>query len=274
MHRRWASLLVVLAVLLGACSTSAPPPPPALPTGAPAANATLAAAAATPVARAATALALPPPTLPPVITQAAEKAPPPPGSTDEPLPTARDLAHGTIAALMQVKTARLLARLANGHRTDLVYVAPDRAALVEQDPSNREVARYVIIGDTGYQSVASMGGHWTRTQHQDFRKQAQVFRALQVALATGRPRVLESGADVEVVEWQGKPALRATFDYSASPELEELGLMRTAQGNSVTVIVDPATWLPLHSREETQGYVTEVDFVEFDQPRTIEPPVP
>jgi len=87
-------------------------------------------------------------------------------------------------------------------------------------------------------------------------------------------RLLESGADVEVVEWQGKPALRATFDYSASPELEELGLMRTAQGNSVTVIVDPATWLPLHSREETQGYVTEVDFVEFDQPRTIEPPVP
>ncbi|HLI26581.1 MAG TPA: hypothetical protein VKZ60_05890 [Chloroflexota bacterium] len=274
MSRRWTCAPVALAALLLACTASPPPPPPTLPAGTPAPNATLAAVAATPAAPAATARALPTPTLPPVVTQAAEKAPPPPGSTDEPLPTARDLANGTVAALLRVKTARLLATLANGHRTDLLYVAPDRAALVEQDATNREVARYVIIGDTGYQNLAAMGGNWTRTQHPDFRKQAQVFRALQIALATGRPRPLDSGAEVEVVEWQGKPALRAAFEYSASPELEELGLMRTAQGNSVTVIVDPETWLPFHSREETQGYVTEVDFVEFDQPRTIEPPIP
>jgi hypothetical protein len=280
MSRRWtcairaASGLLLASTLLGCSAAVAPAPPPALPTSSPSANATLAAAAATPLAQAATAIALPAPTLPAVISEAAEQAPPPPGSTDAPLPTARDLARGTIAALLKVKSARLLATLSNGHRTDLIYVAPDRATLVEQDANNREVARYVIIGDTGYQNLPSLGGNWTRTQHPDFRKQAQVFRALQVALATGKPRPVEADAEVEVVEWQGRPAFRATFDYSASPELEELGLMRTAQGNSVTVTVDPTTWLPLHSREETQGYVTEVDFVEFDEPRTIEPPIP
>lgn len=272
----FGALALGVASSLLACTAASPtkPPPPPIQTPGANPNTTIAALAATPAAQVASAsTASGPPTLPPIVVQAAAEAPPPPGSVSEPLPSARELANGTIAALNNAKTARLLATLASGNRTDLVYVAPDRAALVEQDPNNREVARYVIIADTGYQNVAAQGAGWTKRQHPDFRKQAQVFRAIQVALATGKPRTLESGAEVEATDWQGKPALRASFDYSATPELEELGLMRTAQGNTITVIVDPATWLPFHSQEETQGFVTQVDFVEFDQPRTIEAPI-
>ena len=189
--------LTLLAAVLGstaaACTAASPPkpPPPAIQTPASNPNATLAALAGTPaVPRAGVPVVSAAPTVPPIILQAAAAALPPPGFAEE-VPSARDLANGMIAALSNAKTARLLARLSNGNRTDMTFVAPDRAALIEQDVNNREVARFVIIGDTGYSNAASAG--WNRVQHQDFRKQTQVFRPMQVALAVGKPRTLESG---------------------------------------------------------------------------------
>jgi hypothetical protein len=48
--------------------------------------------------------------------------------------------------------------------------------------------------------------------------------------------------------------------------------------NVLEVLVDPATWLPLRTREETETggpdkAVTEVTFVEFDRPATVDPPI-
>ncbi len=42
--------------------------------------------------------------------------------------------------------------------------------------------------------------------------------------------------------------------------------------------VDPTTWLPIRTREETETggpdkAITEVSFLQFDQPATVEPPV-
>ncbi|HZU07070.1 MAG TPA: hypothetical protein VFB73_13975 [Chloroflexota bacterium] len=273
---RLASGITLVIAVGGAACTPAPPkpPPPPIQTGSPVA------VAVTPGTRAATPAAGPtatvaPPTPPPVVAAAIAAAPPPSASVEEALepPAGRDLAAGMIAALDKVRTARLTARLANGHRTDLIYVAPDRAALVEQDTNGQEFARYVIIGDTGYSAQASAGGNWTKVTNEGFRKQAQVFRPMQIALATGKARVLDSGAEVEVVEEGGKPAFRAVFEYGSSPELEQLGLMRSGV-NLLEVVVDPTTWLPLRTREETQGAVTEVTYLEFDQPLTVEPPIP
>jgi hypothetical protein len=276
---RLASGFALVIAVGGAACTPAPPKPPPPPIQ----ESSPVTVAATPGAgaRAASPAAAPPPvaappTPPPVVAAAIAAAPPPSASASaeelEP-PSGRDLAAGMIAALDRARTARLTARLANGHRTDLIYVAPDRASLVEQDANGQEFARYVIIGDTGYSAQASAGGNWTKVTNEGFRKQAQIFRPMQIALATGKARVLDSGAEVEVVEEGGKPAFRAVFEYGSSPELEQLGLMRSGV-NLLEVVVDPATWLPLRTREETQGAVTEVTYLEFDQPLSIEPPIP
>jgi hypothetical protein len=299
---RAAGAFALAAVLgLTACTAAGPPkapPPPiqdssrqggtgAAPApGAAAAPAAAGAQAASPAAAApasalppragpaaAPAAAVPAPTPPAVITEAIAAAPPPPGEPEpDELPSGRELATGTIAALSEAKSARLSARLATGNRTELVYIAPDRAALVEQNSNGQETARFVIIGSSGYTNVASTGTGWQQVTNDDFRKQAQIFRPIQIALATGQARVLESGTEVELVEENGKPALRAIFEYGSSAELQDLGLMRSGT-NLLEIVVDPTTWLPIRSREETQGSVTEVTYLEFDQPVAIEPPI-
>jgi hypothetical protein len=232
---------------------------PAVPTG-----------GATPLTRAAV---LAPPTVPPMVAAAVAAAPAPIAEFDEDaLPSARELANGMIAALGRATTARLSAKLPNEHQTDVLYVAPDRAAVIELDVNGQEAARYVIIGDTGYSNQTAQNTGWRKVTQEGYRKQSQIFRPMQIALASGRPRPLESGAEVERVEVDSKPALRAEFDYTSSEELQELGLMRSG-ANLLEIVVDPTTWLPIRTREVTQGAVTEVRFVGFDQPLTIDPPV-
>jgi hypothetical protein len=216
-------------------------------------------------------VAAPAPTLPAIVAQAIAAAPEVTLEREEP-PSGREVAARVIASLSKVQSARLSARLPNGHRTDLVYVAPDRASLVERDASGQESARYVIIGDTGYTSVVSAGGSWRKSTDVGFRKQVEIFRPIQIALATGQPRALESGAEVEVVTVNGKQAMRAEYEYGASPELDALGLMRST-GNLLEVVVDPTTGLPLRTREVTQGALTEVDYLDWDQPATVEAPI-
>jgi hypothetical protein len=212
------------------------------------------------------------PTLPAILSQAIAEALPAPANLDgAALPSGREVAASTIAALNQVQSARLVARLPNGHRTDLIFVAPDRAALIERDPNEQEVARYVIIADSGYTNTVSTGTGWRHVVNDGFRRQSQIFRPLQVAMAIGRAQPLESGAEVEVVDANGRRGLRALFEYGSSAELEALGLMRTS-GNLLEVVVDPTTWLPIRTREETQGSVTEVSYLEYDQPLAVEAP--
>jgi hypothetical protein len=281
--RYFGSVLPAACVLaLVGCTSAGPPkpPPPAIQADArpvPPSDSTTDAGrlpvvptgGATPLARAA---ALPPPTMPPSVTAAAAAAPAPLTEVDEDaLPSARDLANGMIAALSRATTARLSAKLPNEHQTDVLYVAPDRAAVIELDVNGQEAARYVIIGDTGYSNQTAQNTGWRKMTNEGYRKQSQIFRPMQIALATGKPRALESGAEVERVEVDDKPALRAQFEYTSSEELQELGLMRSG-ANQLEIVVDPTTWLPIRTREVTQGSVTEVRFVGFDQPLTIDPP--
>src|SRR5262249_6707125 len=174
-----------------------PPAPAASRAGAPAANPpnpppppiqdTTRAPAAVPTAAAPAAVAPPvsappaaPPTMPAVLAQAISAAPAPANVDEGSLPTAKDLAAGMVAALSKARTARLTAHLPSGHSTDLVYVAPDRAALVEYDENGQEYAQYVIIGDSGYTYQSSSGAGWRKVQNEGFRKQTQVFRPMQV----------------------------------------------------------------------------------------------
>jgi len=90
------------------------------------------------------------------------------------LASARDLASRVSAALDEVQTARLNARLPNGHRTELDYVAPDRVTLREWDESGQAVAYYVIQDDIGYSVRPDSGCR--RAQNEGFRTQVQVFR--------------------------------------------------------------------------------------------------
>jgi hypothetical protein len=208
-----------------------------------------------------------------MVVAAAAAAPAPLAEVDEDtLPSARELANGMIAALGRVSSARLSAKLPNEHQTDVLYVAPDRAAVIELDVNGQEAARYIIIGDTGYSNQTAQNTGWRKVTQEGYRKQSQIFRPMQIALATGKPRMLESGAEVERVEADGKSALRAEFEYTSSEELQELGLMRSG-ANQLEIVVDPTSWLPIRTREVTQGSVTEVKFVGFDQPLTIDPPI-
>jgi hypothetical protein len=268
----WTTLAIATVSLAGctAANPPKPPPPPIQDTSrAPAAGPTAAAPAA--VAPPVAAPPAAPPTMPAVLAQAISAAPAPANVDEGSLPTAKDLAAGMVAALSKARTARLTAHLPNGHSTDLVYVAPDRASLVEYDENGQEYAQYVIVGDSGYTYQSSSGAGWRKVQNEGFRKQTQVFRPMQVAVATGKPRTLDSGGDVEVVDVGDKRGLHAVFEYTSSAELEELGLMRSG-ANILDVVVDPTTWLPIATREETQGAVTQVQFVSFDEPASVEAP--
>jgi hypothetical protein len=223
------------------------------------------------------------PTVPPVVLQAVSAAPPPPGNldadADAELPTGAQVAQGVIAALARAKTAHFSATLPNGHTTDLRFVAPDRAALVELDENGRPYAEYVILSDTGYYNDTRTGSGWVKVgENPGYKQQAQIFRPIQIALATGQARTLPSGGQVELIEDNGKPVLHAIFEYGSSQELQDLGLMRST-GNVLDVLVDPTTWLPIRSREETetggpQKSVTEVRFLAFDEPTTVDAPIP
>ncbi|HEY7060509.1 MAG TPA: hypothetical protein VII06_03450 [Chloroflexota bacterium] len=286
-----AAAAVVVALGLAACSATGPPKPPPPPiegikdAGSPAPAASSVARAPAPpgapnvAAPAVTAGPTVLPTVPPVVAEAAAAAPPPPGAVDESdLPAGSEVAEGVIAALAKAKTAHLSATLPTGHVTDINYVAPDRAGLVEQDENGSPYAEYIIIGDTGYYNETRSGTGWRKVgQDQGYRKQAEIFRPIQVALATGKARTLPSGNEVETIDRDGKTLLHALFEYSSSQELQDLGLMRST-GNLLDVIVDPATWLPVRTREETETggpdkSVTEVRFLSFDQPTTVDAPV-
>jgi hypothetical protein len=217
--------------------------------------------------------------MPPLVTQAIAEAPAPPAEVDpEQLPTARDLARGIVRALDQAQTAQLSAQLPQGGRTDLKYVAPDRADLVELDANGAQKGHYIIIGDTGYTSQATAPGGWLKNVHPGYRQQAQIFRPIQVALATGEPQTLESGQEVELVEVGGRPVLHAVYGYRSSPELEALGLMRSGT-NLLEVWAEPTTWRPIRTKETTrtgdgtEGAVTDVRYQGFNQPLTVDPPI-
>jgi hypothetical protein len=309
---RWGASAVAIGLLLGAvaCGAAGPPkaPPPPIQEGlrdvgtpvvpavaVPQAHATVQFVPGQPAAQVAPIEPRPsiapinaqaltpgpsgPPTPPAIVAQAVAAAPAPPGAVadEAALPTARELATGMIAALDKARTARLAAKLPNGHTTDLQFVAPDRASLVERDVDGQEYARYVIIDDTGYVLDSRGGTGWRKVVNDGYRKQTQIFRPMQIALATGEPRPLASGTEVELTEANGKPAIRAMFEYGSSPELQDLGLMRST-GNLLEVVVDPATWLPIRTREEAETgggdkAITEVSFVGFDQPATVEAPI-
>ncbi len=292
------ALPLAASLALGACTAAGPPKPPPPPlqeglrdVGSPGPVSTASArppGVATPVlsapAPAPVSVPGPPPTLPAVVARAIAAAPSPVHTAAAPadaaadaLPSARDLANGMIAALDRAKSAHLAARLPSGHFTDLHFVAPDRAALVESDVDGQEYARYVIIGDTGYVHDTRGGTGWRKAVNEGYRRQTQIFRPMQIALATGEPRALDSGAEVESALDSGKPVLRALFEYGSSEDLQELGLMRSA-GNLLEILVDPTSWLPVRTREQTETgtpekAVTEVTFLEFDQPVVVDPPI-
>lgn len=295
MTSRWPSqslpislvLSAAAAVALVACSAAGPPkpPPPALDVkdaGSPVAVPTTQARApgappSAPVQAGPTVM----PTVPAVIQQAASAAPPPPGAldADAELPSGSQVAQGVIAALTRAKTAHFTATLPNGHTTDLRFVAPDRAALVELDENGQPYAEYIILSDTGYYNDTRSGTGWVKVgENPGYKQQAQIFRPIQIALATGQARTLPSGGQVELLDDNGKPVLHATYEYGSSQELQDLGLMRST-GNVLDVFVDPTTWLPLRSREETetggpQKSVTDVRFLTFDEPTTVNAPIP
>lgn len=287
-----SALAGAVALGLAACSAASPPKPPPPPlelkdVGSPSpAPTTLARAPGAPPAPPAPPAVAPPsgptvlPTIPPVVAQAVSAAPAPPGAMEGgDLPSGEQVAQGVIAALARAKTARFSATLPNGHVTDLRFVAPDRAALVEVDDAGQPYAEYVILSDTGYYNDTRAGTGWVKVGvNEGYKQQAQIFRPIQIALATGQARTLASGTQVELIEDNGKPALHAVFEYGSSQELQDLGLMRST-GNVLDVLVDPTTWLPLRSREETetggpQKSVTEVRFLAFDEPTTVDAPIP
>ncbi len=228
--------------------------------------------------------------LAPALSRPVRAAPAPPGASPSPaprravladgamlqsadLPTGRELAEQLSAALDRVQTARLTARLWNGHHTEIHYVAPDRAFLREWNARDQELATYLIIGDVAYyeEPRAFLFDSCQRFVDERYRRQAQIFRAIQVALATGVPQPSADGAEVEQVVEDGQPALRATLEYFSSAELEEVGLRRNGS-STLEVVVDPVTWLPYRTREETQDGVTEVEFLAFDEPLSVDPP--
>jgi hypothetical protein len=263
---------------LAACSVAGPPkpPPPAIQgdatTGLPAVP-TMAASSS-----AAFRPSLPPPTVPPVVANAIADAPTPRGELDpDRLPTGRELAHRLIGVLENARTARLSAlRVWLNQRSEVLYVAPDRTALTVKDLDGRELSQAVLIGDTGYEKQTGPNGTWQAKVNQAFLSQARVFRALQVALATADPVTLESGAEVELIDEKGKPVLHVIFEYPSSPELQQLGLPRTPSiSHLLEFVVDAATGFPVRHHEVIRGvqeFVTDVDYLAFDEAISIDPP--
>lgn len=187
------------------------------------------------------------------------------------LPSGAELASRVINALDRVRTAQLTSNLPNGHHTEIRYVAPDRVGMIEWDERDQEYARYVLIGDTGYTIDASAAGSCRRVRSEGIRTQTQVFRPLRAALTLARPVPLADGGEVERVDVAGRTALHAAYTYGPSPELEELGLRRSGS-TLLDLVVDPEIWLPLSSVEEIPGAVTEILFLAWDRPISIEPP--
>ena len=147
---------------------------------------------------------------------AAAAAPAPLAELDEDaLPSARELANGMIAGLSRATTARLSAKLPNEHQTDVLYVAPDRAAVIELDINGQEAARYVIIGDTGYSNQTAQNTGRRKMTNEGYRKQSQIFPDRRSRSPRGAPRALESGAEVERVQADDRLALRAQFEYTS-----------------------------------------------------------
>jgi hypothetical protein len=224
--------------------------------------------------------------MPPAVVAAIADAPEPPADTAaSQLPSGRELANGMVAILDRAKTARLRAvRWKEGsdapkEYSEVQYVAPDRLTLTIKDDKDQDVSYAVFIGDTAYGKQAAPGASWQKQTREAYRSQAQIFRPVQIALATGEPQPLDSGDEVELIDDNGVSVLHATFAYGSSPELEQLDRSRTSQEKSLLdVVLDAATWVPLRHREEIRAgadrFVTEVQYVAFDEPLTIEPPIP
>src|SRR4051794_5727365 len=284
-----SAVAAVTAVGLAGCSAAGPPKPPPPPlelkdVGSPGpAPTTLARAPGAPPGPPGVAPTAGPtvlPTMPPVVLQAAAAALTPPGTAEESdLPSGAEVAQGVVGALARAKTARFSATLPNGHITDLRFVAPDRAALVETDENGQPYAEYVILSDTGDYKDTRSGGAWVKVGvNEGYKQQAQIFRPIQIALATGQARPLPSGGDVERIDDNCKPVLHAIYEYGSSQELQDLGLMRSA-GNVLAVLVDPMHCILPRSREDTetagtQKSVTHVRFLAFDEHNTDDDPIP
>src|SRR5207248_867286 len=104
------------------------------------------------------------------------------------------------------------------------------------DESGRDAANWVVIGTTGYQKQGA-GAAWSKSINEGFRRSAQIFRPLQISVATSQPGALPSGVAVEWVEENGQPALHAVFEYGDSEDLRDLGIFRSS-GNQLDVVLD------------------------------------
>lgn len=185
--------------------------------------------------------------------------------------TGAQVAARTRAALSRVRTARLTARLPDGHRTAIVYVAPASASLEEWDAADRLLREFVITPEMGFVRQVSPPECWRSSSSPSFLAQAQIFEPMLVVLATSEALPFGSGREVEAVEAAGQPALRARYEHTDYAALSAIGLERSSP-TLLEVVVDPTTGLPYRTREEVAGNVTEVTFVDFDEPLTVQPP--
>jgi hypothetical protein len=175
------------------------------------------------------------------------------------------------AALRAVQTARLTARLPDEHRTAIVYVAPASATLHEWDEADRPLREFVITPAVGFVRQLDPPECWRSSTSSSFLAQAQIFEPMLVVLATSEALPLAPGREVEAVTADGQPALRARYTHTDYAALRAIGLERSSP-TRLEVVVDPTTALPYRTREEVGGNVTEVTYVDFNEPLTIQPP--
>jgi hypothetical protein len=185
--------------------------------------------------------------------------------------TGAQVAERLSAALSGVRTVRLTAQLPDGHHTAIVYVAPASATLEEWDAGDRLLREFVITPEVGFVRQVSPPECWRSSSSPSFLAQAQIFEPLLVVLTTSEALPLGSGREVEAVEAAGQPALRAQYVHTDYAALSAIGLERSSP-TLLEVVVDPTSGLPYRTREEVAGNVTEVTFVDFDVPLTVQPP--
>jgi hypothetical protein len=185
--------------------------------------------------------------------------------------TGAQVAERLSAALSGVQTARLTARLPDGHHTAIVFVAPASASLEEWDTTDRLLREFVITPDVGFVRQVSPPECWRSSSNESFLAQARVFEPMLAVLATSEALPLASGREVEAVDANGQPALRAQYRHTDYAALRAIGLERSSP-TLLEVVVDPTTGLPYRTREEVAGNVTEVTFVDFNVPLSIQPP--
>jgi hypothetical protein len=185
--------------------------------------------------------------------------------------TGAQVAERLSAALSGVRTARLTARLPDGHRTAIVYVAPASASLEEWDAADRLLREFVITPEVGFVRQVSPPECWRSSTDQSFLAQAQVFEPMLAVLATSEALPLASGREVEALDVGGSPALRAQYAHTDYAALRAVGMERSSP-TLLEVVVDPTTGLPFRTREEVAGNVTQVTFVDFNVPLSIQPP--